>query len=128
MSKVITITLKSPDEVMEEMGERLPSVKATPDRNWVWVHGPSKDSPEAETLKDIGFKWSQKRSAWYHTCESDPTKKSYRRSWKNKPRSYQPKPRQTTSHPPASGITTTRPKEKYQPTTNVADEFARRFG
>lgn len=110
MPTVIQITLKTAEDVVAELRERLPHlnpiVKGEPNK-WVWLHGETKSCKEV--LKEVGFKWSSKRGAWYHSCDTDPTKWRRRRTYKKAQ--------------PVSNKT-------IQPTNNnydVEDEFARRF-
>jgi len=129
MPKVITITLKTHDEVLAELQERLPQVYSSVNIQvtgeecpWVWLYGTEKDEQQNKTLKDIGFKWSGKRQGWYHTCETDMTKRSWGRG-----RGRQTKGGKTNTVTPRQSAKPAKPAP-YRPTTNVDDEFARRFG
>jgi hypothetical protein len=123
--KTITITLKSPDEVRDELRERLPQVHSSANITvsegktpWLWLSGTEKDAATNSVLKDIGFRWSSKRTAWYHTCEMDPTIGHYGRpSARKKDCKTKPKP-------------APKPKARYSPTDDneVEAEFMRRFG
>lgn len=116
MPTVIQITLKTAEDVVNELRERLPHlnpiVKGEPNK-WVWLNEESTRSCK-EILKEVGFKWSSKRGAWYHSCDTDPTK------WKRRKRTFQKA--QPVSAPSRPTV---------QPSTNnnydVEDEFARRF-
>lgn len=109
--KTITIILKTPEEVLAEVSERItaPSLQVEKKGTWVWVSGTERsDNETAATLKDIGFKWSGKRKAWYHTCETDPRKKAY--GGRKQQRSTKPEVKQT---------------HKAAARTSISDEFAK---
>lgn len=36
--------------------------------DWVWLYVDKMHPGDDEALKRLGFKWSQKRYAYYHTC------------------------------------------------------------
>lgn len=118
--RTITYTLKTPDEVVNEVSERLSAASLTVEKKgtWVWLRGTEKgDTATISILKDIGFKWSAKRKEWYHTCETDPTKIG---------RGYNRNRKQPTSQP--KGTVERIAKTKYQPSRNIEEEFAKRFG
>lgn len=49
-----------------------PAYNITPERNWLWVSFPSKPCAAVrDTLKEMGFRWSVKREAWYCTLRID---------------------------------------------------------
>lgn len=130
MATIITITLKSADEVHSELRERLPAatlasltvdIKGTP-TPWVWVSGDTKSIKDV--LKEIGFKWSSKREAWYHTCETDMTKRSFGGGRGRRYAGVRAKAGASTAAPASSAP----PRPKYQATSNIDEEFARRFG
>ncbi len=47
---------------------------------WVWIEFPSKPSADIrQALKDFGFRWSQRRGQWSHSCGySSRPARSYR--------------------------------------------------
>lgn len=113
--KTITITLKSPDEVMSELRDATP-LEATPKGSWVWVYDAA-SAGYKEILKGIGFQWSAKRRAWYHTCETDPTKR-VRRFSKQTPNGGKVS---VSAVPPA-------PPPRTQTVSDIEAEFLKRFG
>lgn len=52
------------NDIMQVVAE-LEGVEATTQGTWTWVSGDTK--PHKELLKKLGFRWSKKRVAWYHT-------------------------------------------------------------
>jgi hypothetical protein len=137
MATTITITLKSAQEVQEELKARLPELyrssnidiggKPTP---WVWLKTPkdvAKDETAKAVLKEIGFKWSRKRESWYHSCETDMTQRSFgRKPWRN--RTAQPQQASAPATTKARSVAAPS-KPRYQPTasTSLDDEFNRMF-
>jgi hypothetical protein len=133
----VTITLKTAEEVLHETKERLPSVYNAADIDvqgksaWVWMSIPKGVASEEDkaVLKDIGFNWSHKRKSYFHTAATDPRKLGRRGNYKGKGKSGSDNQAAISKNkPPYTRRGEGKPKPRPVPkTTNVADEFARRF-
>ncbi len=47
------------------------SIKLTYERDWTWIYGVPLDSHHAQKIKNAGFRWSGKRSAWFADYKVD---------------------------------------------------------
>lgn len=56
--------MKQVIEVLEKNEAIKHEVKTEQVGTWLWISGNTK--PIKEDLKQIGFKWSKNKSAWYH--------------------------------------------------------------
>ena len=57
-------TTISTADVMNALAE-LKGIEVSTQGTWIWAAGNTKE--HKETLKSLGFRWSRKRGAWYHT-------------------------------------------------------------
>ena len=59
------------EQVLTSMGIRYPELveRLKPQRNWLWLYDVAGISElDQSHIVSLGFKWSRKRNAYYHTC------------------------------------------------------------